>query len=76
MEGMRHKLSLPGLGMSKCTDRDPSGAAHAPRQGPGCSGAGWWEVAAVCRETRHCRRELRGVREVQDETRRASTQVM
>ena len=25
MEGMRHKLSLPGLGMSKCTD--PSGAA-------------------------------------------------
>ena len=23
MEGMRHKLSLPGLGMSKCTD--PSG---------------------------------------------------
>ena len=25
MEGMRHKLSLPGLGMSKCTDQ--SGAA-------------------------------------------------
>ena len=34
MEGMRHKLSLPGLGMSKCTD--PSGAAgcRVPRDTP------------------------------------------
>ena len=31
MEGMRHKLSLPGLGMSKCTDPSPvSGAAGLP----------------------------------------------
>ena len=55
MEGMRHKLSLPGLGMSKCTD--PSGAA-------GCR-----VLEAVCRlprDTTPQTAELRGVREVQD----------
>ena len=59
MEGMRHKLSLPGLGMSKCTDP--------------CLGLRRCRLPcvleAVCRLPRDKTpqtAELRGVREVQD----------
>ena len=59
MEGMRHKLSLPGLGMSKCTDP--------------CLGLRRCRLPcvleAVCRlprDTTPQTAELRGVREVQD----------
>ena len=30
MEGMRHKLSLPGLGMSKCTDQSGAAGCRVP----------------------------------------------
>ena len=60
MEGMRHKLSLPGLGMSKCTD---------PSRSPALQRAGCRVLEAVCRlprDTTPQTAELRGVREVQD----------
>ena len=46
MEGMRHKLSLPGLGMSKCTD---------PSRSPALQAAVCSRPCAVCRETRRHR---------------------
>ena len=45
MEGMRHKLSLPGLGMSKCTDPSRSPALQAVLEA----------VCRICRETRRHR---------------------
>ena len=51
MVGMRHKLSLPGLGMSKCTD--PSGAAVGRSDRGGVSRYGINFVVS-CGNPRNC----------------------